>query len=150
MIFSLLLDIFFIYISNVIPFPGSPQETPYPIPFPLVIGGCSLKHPPTPASLPWYSPTLEHQAFKDKEPLLLLMPDKAILCYICGWSHRSLHVYSLVGGLIPGSSGDICLVDIAILPMSLQIPSSHSVLSLIPPLGTTSFEFSNWKSKNSC
>jgi hypothetical protein len=32
-------------------------------------------------------------------------PDKAILCYICGWSHGSLHVYFLVGGLVPGSSG---------------------------------------------
>jgi hypothetical protein len=26
------------------------------------------------------------------------MSHKAILCYICGWSHESLHVY-LVGGL---------------------------------------------------
>jgi hypothetical protein len=33
-----------------------------------------------------------------------LMTDKAILCYICSWSHGSLHVYSLVGGLVPGSS----------------------------------------------
>jgi hypothetical protein len=34
-----------------------------------------------------------------------LIPDKAILCYICGWSHGYLHVYSLVGGLVPGRSG---------------------------------------------
>jgi hypothetical protein len=33
------------------------------------------------------------------------MPSKAILCYICGWSHGSLHVYSWVGALVPGSSG---------------------------------------------
>jgi hypothetical protein len=32
------------------------------------------------------------------------MPDKAILCYICSWSHGSLHVYSMVGGLVPESS----------------------------------------------
>jgi hypothetical protein len=32
------------------------------------------------------------------------MPDKAILCYICGWSHASLHVYSLVGDLVTGIS----------------------------------------------
>jgi hypothetical protein len=25
--------------------------------------------------------------------------------YICGWCHGSLHVYSLVGGLVPESSG---------------------------------------------
>jgi hypothetical protein len=29
-----------------------------------------------------------------------LMLDKAILCYICSWSH----VYSFVDGLVPGSS----------------------------------------------
>jgi hypothetical protein len=33
-----------------------------------------------------------------------LMSNKAILCYIFGWSHESLHVYSLIGGLVPGSS----------------------------------------------
>jgi hypothetical protein len=35
---------------------------------------------------------------------LPLMPDKAILCYICSWSHRSLHLYSLIGGLVLGKS----------------------------------------------
>jgi hypothetical protein len=34
-----------------------------------------------------------------------LMTDKAILCYICGWSTGSLRVYFLVGVLVPGSSG---------------------------------------------
>jgi hypothetical protein len=33
------------------------------------------------------------------------MTHKAILCYICSWNHGSLHVSSLVGGLVPGSSG---------------------------------------------
>ena len=33
------------------------------------------------------------------------MSHKSILCYICGWSHESHHVYYLVGGLVPGSSG---------------------------------------------
>ena len=28
---------------------------------------------------------------QDQEPPLPLMPDKAILCYICSWSHGSLH-----------------------------------------------------------
>ena len=32
------------------------------------------------------------------------MSEKAILCYIYSWSHGSLHVYSLVGGLVPGRS----------------------------------------------
>jgi hypothetical protein len=38
---------------------------------------------------------------------LLLIPDKAILCHLFSWSHGSLHVYSLVGGLVPGSSGGL-------------------------------------------
>jgi hypothetical protein len=35
------------------------------------------------------------------------MPDKAIFCCICSWSHVSLNVYSLVDGLVPGGSGGI-------------------------------------------
>jgi hypothetical protein len=67
------------------------------------------------------------------------MSHKAILCYICSWSHGSLQVYSLVGGLVPGNSGvggEVWLVDIVVLLMGLQAPSAPSVLSLIPPLGT--------------
>jgi hypothetical protein len=39
------------------------------------------------------------------------MPYKAIFCYICNLSHGFLHVYYLVGDLVPGSSG----VDEAVL-----------------------------------
>jgi hypothetical protein len=63
------------------------------------------------------------------------MSDKAILCCICGWSHRSLHVYSLVGLQSLGVLG-VWLVDIVVPPMRLQTPSAPSVLSLTPPLGT--------------
>jgi hypothetical protein len=38
-----------------------------------------------------------------------LMTWNSILCYICGWSNSSLHVYSLVGCLVPGARG--ILVD---------------------------------------
>jgi len=41
---------------------------------------------------------------QDPGLFLLLMLDNVILCYICRWSHRSLHVYSLVGDLVPVSS----------------------------------------------
>jgi hypothetical protein len=61
-----------------------------------------------------------------------LMHDKAILCYICSWSH----VYSTVDGLVPGSSGGVWLVDIDVLPMGLQAPSTPSILYLTPLLGT--------------
>ena len=55
---NILLDIFFIYISNIIPFPHFPfKSTPVPFPLPL------LTNPPTPASLSWHSPTLWHWAF---------------------------------------------------------------------------------------
>jgi hypothetical protein len=37
---------------------------------------------------------------QDQRPFLPLMLDKAIVCYTCSWSNRSLHVYSLVGGLV--------------------------------------------------
>ena len=56
--FFILLDIFFIYISNVFPFSGFPSENHLSLsPIPL------LTNPPTPASLSWCSPTLGHQAF---------------------------------------------------------------------------------------
>jgi hypothetical protein len=42
---------------------------------------------------------------QDQGPHLPMMLDKAILCNICSWSHGSFHVYSLVGGLVPQSSG---------------------------------------------
>lgn len=38
-----------------------------------------------------------------------------------------LHMYSLVGGLIPGSSGAIWLVDIVVLPIGLQTPFNSSM-----------------------
>jgi hypothetical protein len=41
---------------------------------------------------------------QDHRPLLPLMYNKAILCYICNLSHGSLHVYSLVDGQVPGGS----------------------------------------------
>ena len=76
-----------------LPFPYSLRVSPYP---------------PSPNSLPSNSPTLGYQAFTGTRVTLLpLIPNKAILCYMCGWSHESLHVYSLVGGLIPGSSGGL-------------------------------------------
>ena len=57
-------DIFFIYISNVIPFPGSP-EVPYPIPLPPPPASMRVfPHLPIHSHLPpWHSPTLGHQAF---------------------------------------------------------------------------------------
>ena len=81
------------------PFLVSPKKTLYHLPLPL------LPNPATPASWSWHSPTLGQRAFTGPRASHPLMSNKAILCYICGWSHGSFHVYSLVGGLVPGSSG---------------------------------------------
>ena len=73
----------------------SPLETPYPI-LPPPVSVRVLTHLPT--SLPWHSPTVGHGAFPGPMASPALMFDKAILCYICSWSHGTLHEYSLVGG----------------------------------------------------
>ena len=67
--------------------------------------------PPSPLPLPPTHSQLNALAFpytgesQDQGPLLWLVLDNAILCYMCNWSYGSLHVYSLVGDLVPGSSG---------------------------------------------
>jgi hypothetical protein len=82
-------------------YPLSPLKAPIPLQPP---SPCSPTHP-----LPLPGPGIplhwSIEPSQDQGHLLPLMTDKAILCYICGWSYGSLHVYSLVGGLVPGSSG---------------------------------------------
>jgi hypothetical protein len=120
-----------IYISSLIPLPGTPhsQNPPIPSPSPCFYDRVPPPNPPPPTSPP--SVPLHWDIYYTFiGPLHPLMSDKAILCYICSWSH----VYSLVGSLVPGSSGGFWLVDIVVLPMGLQIPSAPSVLSLTPPL----------------
>jgi hypothetical protein len=84
-----------------------PPEVSYSIPPPPA----SMRVFPNPPTHPFrhFCPPISlHWAIEpsqDRGPLLPLMPNKAILCYIYGWSHGTLHVYSLVGGLVPGSSG---------------------------------------------
>ena len=98
--FFLLLDIFFIYISNVIPVPAFTSENPLSPP----LSPCSPTHP-----LLLHCPGIPlHCGIKSSQgqgPLLPLISNKAVFCYICNWSHGSLHEYSLVGDLVPGNSG---------------------------------------------
>jgi hypothetical protein len=79
------------------PFLISPLKAPYPITPPPV-----HPLPPPYSGIPIYWGIEPSQ---DQEPLLPLVSDKAFLNYICSWSPGSLHVYFLVGGLVPGSSG---------------------------------------------
>jgi hypothetical protein len=57
------------------------------------------------------------------------------LCYICIWSHGSLHVYSFIGDLVSGSSGitNIQLVDI-VLPVGSFSPSPSSSMVVLGPV----------------
>jgi hypothetical protein len=124
-----LFDIFFIYISNVIPFPGFPTENPLPL-------------PPFPAHQPTHScflalafPCTGHRA--SKGPRVSPPIDVYKSSYKCSWSHESYQMYSLVHGLIPGiSEGGYWLIHIIVPPMGLQTPSTPYVLSLAPSLGT--------------
>jgi hypothetical protein len=100
-----LLIVLFIYISNIIPLPRIPFTHLLPLPVPIA---CImvLLHPLPPShpsiTLCWVIEPLQEQG-----PPLPLTPDKAILYYICIWSHGSLHEYSLVGGLVPKSFGGL-------------------------------------------
>ena len=52
---------------------------------------------PPPPLLPCCSSITLYWGIKppqDQKPSLPLMSDKAILCYICSWSHGFLHMYS--------------------------------------------------------
>jgi hypothetical protein len=104
--FRFLLDIFFIYISNVIPFssysrPQNPLQTSFPC-FSEGVPPTTHPFPPPHLSIPIHRGIEPSQ---DQEPPFLLMPNKAILCYIYGWSHGSPHVYSLFCGLLTLRSG---------------------------------------------
>jgi hypothetical protein len=74
-------------------------------PSPLPLWRCFPTHSPTLAPLLQHPPTLGHQTSTGPRASLPLMSDKVTLNYICIWSHGSLHVHSLVGGLVPGSTG---------------------------------------------
>ena len=102
---------------------SSPPETSYPIP-PCIFEGAPLLTHPLLASCPniplhW---GIDHP--QAKGPLLPLISNKAIFCHICGWSHRSLHVYSLVGGPIPGSSEEFGRLTL-LLPHGSANPLSY-------------------------
>lgn len=103
-LFFLFYRIFYVFTFQMLsPFPVPSSPVPPPpdsmriLPLPP-----THSHLTTLAFIPLY---WGNEPSQDQELLLLLMPDKAILCYICDWSYGSLHVFSLVGGLDPEHSG---------------------------------------------
>jgi hypothetical protein len=62
--------------------------------------------PPTHLLLPHHPNIPLHWEIEpplDQGAPFLLMPDNVILCYTGSWRQGSLHMYSLVSGLVPGS-----------------------------------------------
>lgn len=113
--YNFLLDILYIHISNF-PFPVSPLQIPHP---PASMRVISLPNP-----LPPHCPDIPlHWGIELSQDLglLLLLLDNGILCCVCGWSYGYLHVYTLVGNLIPVSSwGSGWLIFLFFLGATLQ------------------------------
>jgi hypothetical protein len=126
---------FFIYISNVIPFPGFPEK---PLSYPSSsVSVRVLLHPPTNSIFPALAFTYNgHPAFtgpraspstdaQQGHPLLHMQPKLWVPpCVLFSWCFSS---WELSG---------VWLVNIIVLPMRWQMLSVPSVLSLILPLGT--------------
>jgi len=116
----------------------SPQ-TPYTIPLcPCFYEGPSPPHPhPLPIHCPNISLYWGIKFPQDQGPPFLLMLAKAILYYICSWSHGFPHVNSSIGGLVPESSGDSDWLVLLDLLMGFHTLSAPSVPPLTPPLGSS-------------
>jgi hypothetical protein len=113
-------------------FPVSPPQTSYPIPPPsCYYEGAPLPPHPLPPHRPSIPPHWGIKPSQNQGPPLPLMPDKAILWYIC--SMCTLWLGSLVHR---SSGGGVWLVGIVVLTMELKSASASSVLSLTLPLGS--------------
>ena len=121
--------IFYLFIFHVIPFPDFPSGSPLSHPPSLCLAVQVLPHthlllcPHPNIPLHWGM-----EPSQDQGPLLSLMPDKAILCYVGRWSLGSFHVYSLDGGLVLVSSGGSGWL---ILLFFLWVVNPFSSLSLV-------------------
>jgi len=128
-------------------FPVPPPPTPHPmishfpvIPPPAPHPTCTLPPPlclyesaPPPTlfcSIPIASPLPWASSLPGPRTSPPMMPGKAILCYICIWSHGSLQVNSLVGGLDSGELGgqaSLCCSSSGLaIPLLSSSPSTSS------------------------
>jgi hypothetical protein len=92
----------------------------------------SPTHPLTHSCLPALAFPI-HWGIKPSQaqgPLLSLISNKANLCHICGWSHGSLRVYSLISGPVPRNSEGGCRPLDTVAPHGAANPlSSFSLFS---------------------
>jgi hypothetical protein len=121
---------YFLYLHfKCFPFSGLLRKPPIPSSLPLPLWVCAPPTHPFPSSCPGIP---LHWGIKHPQAqglLLPLMSDKAILCHICGRSHGSLHVYSLVGGPVPRSFGESGPLTLLLLPRGCKPLSSFSPFS---------------------
>ena len=126
--FPLLLDLFFICISNVISFPGLPSRNSLSHP-------PSPTQPPTPAFPPWHSPTLRHRSSQDQRPLLPLISNKGHplthpLASTMGPSMCTLWLVIQSPGTPRG--GGSCQLTLLLPPRGSKAPQLlHSLLQLL-------------------
>ena len=99
------------------------SRNPYPIAPPLApMKVVPPPHLPTLTFLPWHSPTLGHQTPSGPRAAPPTDVHKAILCHIFRQRHGFLHVYSFVGGPVPGSSWSSVQLTILLSPWSCKLP----------------------------
>jgi hypothetical protein len=98
------------YVSYIVLLPSLPSEpslhhaTPLPFASKRVLPHLPTQSCFTPLASLFPGETNLHRTKRLPPPPPPLIPDKAILCYIWSRSHGLTHLYSLVGGLVPGSS----------------------------------------------
>jgi hypothetical protein len=129
--FSFFNWLFYLFTFQMLsPPPGFPSANSLSHPlFPCLYEGAP---PPTYPLLPHHPsiPLLQWgiEPSEDQGPPLPLMPNKVMLDYIWSWSHVCLHVFSLVGGLVPESSRFIYSLSFPMSAPFYPIPLSPSPL----------------------
>ena len=126
--------IFFIYISNVIPFPGLPSRNPLSNPPSPCL---STTHPPTPTFPPWHSPTLGHRLPSGPRALPpTYVQQRHPLPHMQLETWVPPCVYALVGDPVPRSSRGSGRLILLLPPWGCKSPQLLQFLLSTPPLGT--------------
>jgi hypothetical protein len=119
------------YPFSRLPPPAAPIRTPPP-PASMRVCHDPLTHPASDTSIPLHWGIEPSQ---DQGSLFPSMPYKAILCYIYGWRHGSLYVYSLAGVLASRISGWLILFFFLWGCKPLQLLQSFPISPISPMVG---------------